>query len=154
MKYVYIGTAVLLVVVLAFAIVKKVSPVGWGLWGQTNTSDGLVLRGYDPIAYFDEGKPVEGSSEHRYDWAGGTWQFANAKNRDLFAADPERYAPQFGSFCSFAVSKGFTANSSPEAWHIHEDKLYVFMDENVRDDWVAGLPDGSLNRSESSWAKR
>ena len=63
-------------------------------------------------------------------------------------------APQFGGFCAFAVSKGFTADPTPEAWHIEDGKLYVFADQNVRDDWVATLAEGSLERSQKNWAKR
>ena len=71
-----------------------------------------------------------------------------------FAADPEAYAPQFGGFCSFAVSKGFTADISPDAWHVEDGKLYVFADKNVRDDWVATLGEGSLEASTAKWATR
>lgn len=154
MKYVYIGIAVIVVLVGAFMTVNKVSPVGWGWWGTTNTSSGVALHGYDPVAYFEESGPVPGDADYAYDWADATWHFASAANRDRFGADPARYAPQFGGFCTFAVSKGFTADVSPEAWHIADDKLYVFADRNVRDDWVASLADGSLEASEAGWSSR
>ena len=83
-----------------------------------------------------------------------TWQFASADNMALFKQDPEAYAPQFGGYCSFAVSKGFTADISPDAWHIDDGKLYVFADKNVRDDWVAGIGDGTLQASAANWEKR
>lgn len=154
MKYVYIAIGILLAAVLAFAVAKKVSPVSWDWWGDINTTSGVALDGHDPVAYFDVGAPVAGKAEFSLEWGGANWQFSNAANRDAFAADPERYAPQFGGFCSFAVSKGFTAAASPEAWHVAGDKLYVFADENVRDDWVDQLDDGSLEASENNWARR
>ena len=72
----------------------------------------------------------------------------------LFSADPETYAPQFGGFCSFAVSKGFTADIMADAWHIEDEKLYVFADINVRDEWVRTIGEGSLEKSTTNWAKR
>jgi YHS domain-containing protein len=153
-KYLSIGIAVVLALVITFATVKKVSPVGWGMWGTTNVSSGVALKGHDPVAYFNSAIATVGNSEHSFDFADATWHFANAENRELFAANPTRYAAQFGSFCAFAVSKGFTADIDPEAWHIEADQLYVFADQSVRDDWVAGLASGTLTASEENWKKR
>ena len=154
MKYVYIGITVIIVLVGSVATVKKVSPVSWGWWGTTNTSSGVALHGHDPVAYFDGAAAELGSADFSHTWADATWHFQSADNRDRFAADPEQYAPRYGSFCAFAMSKGFTAEIDADAWHIENDRLYVFADKNVRDDWVEGLPDGSLEASEKSWAKR
>lgn len=154
MKYVGAAVAILIVAIGSFATVKKVSPVGWGWWGTTNTSSGVALKGYDPVAYFTAAAPQQGSDRHTFEWGDAVWQFANSGNREMFAANPQKYAPQFGSFCAFAVSKGFTADSSPDAWHIEDGKLYVFMDRNVRDDWVATIAEGSLERSGGNWARR
>jgi YHS domain-containing protein len=153
-KWILIATSVVVVLVGTFMVVKKVSPVGWGWWGEYNTSSGLALKGYDPVAYFNDMKPVEGSGKYVYEWNGATWLFASAENRELFAGDPETFAAQFGGFCSFAVSKGFTADISPDAWHIENGILYVFADQNVRDDWVATIDEGSLEASTTNWAKR
>ena len=154
MKYLAIGIAVILVLVVGFAVLKKVSPLGWGMWGTTNTSGGVALRGYDAVSYFEDGGPKKGSDEYAFGWSDAAWHFASAANRDRFAAEPERFAPQFGGFCAFAVSKGFTADPDPQAWHIGEGRLFVFADTKVRDDWVAGLGEGSFERSKTNWAKR
>ena len=137
-----------------FAGVKKVSPVSWGMWGNYNTSAGLALKGYDAVAYIQDGQATPGESQYSYDWGDATWQFANADNMALFESDPESYAPQFGGFCSFAASKGFTADISPDAWHVVDGKLYVFADKDVQADWVAGIGEGTLEASSSNWAKR
>lgn len=152
--WILIGLAVLVVLVGSFLIVKKVSPVSWDWWGTYNTSSGLALKGYDPVAYFDGSGPMQGSKQFTHDWGGATWQFSNAENKNLFSSSPESYAAQFGGFCSFAVSKGFTADISPDAWHIDDGHLYVFADKNVRDDWVENLGEGSLEMSTANWAKR
>ena len=145
---------ILIVAVGAFAGVKKVSPVSWGLWGNYNTSAGLALKGYDPVAYIQDAKATPGDSQFSYEWGEVTWQFANADNMALFELDPVTYAPQFGGFCSFAASKGFTADISPDAWHVIDGKLYVFADKNVQADWVAGIGDGTLEASTANWQKR
>ena len=154
MKYAGIAVTVLIIAVVAFMTVKKVSPVGWGWWGTTNTASGVALHGHDPVDYFDQGSAVMGSNEHTFEWRDAVWHFSSAEHQQRFAANPEDYAPQFGSFCAFAVSKGFTAEILPDAWHIEDGNLYVFADKNVRDEWVATLPDGSLQLSEDNWAKR
>ena len=97
---------------------------------------------------------MPGNSEFTVTWDDADWQFASAENMMLFEQDPEAYAPQFGGFCSFAASKGFTADISPDAWHVHDRKLYVFADKNVQDDWVAGIDDGTLEASIANWDKR
>ncbi len=145
---------ILVIVVGTFATVKKVSPVSWGMWGNYNTASGLALKGYDPVAYIQDSEATAGNSEFTVAWGDANWQFTSAENMTLFEQDPEAYAPQFGGFCSFAASKGFTADISPDAWHVLDGKLYVFADKNVQADWVAGIDDGTLEASNASWEKR
>ena len=144
---------ILVLVVGTFATVKKVSPISWGMWGNYNTASGIALKGYDPVAYIQNSEAMPGNSEFTVTWGDADWQFASAENMTLFEQDPEAYAPQFGGFCSFAASKGFTADISPDAWHVHDGKLYVFADKNVQDDWVAGIDDGTLEASIANWDK-
>ena len=152
--WVIAAVGVLVVIVGTFMVVKKVSPVSWGMWGNYNTSSGQALKGYDAVAYFEDAEAIPGKSEFTYEWGDTTWQFSSADNMALFAQDPEAFAPQFGGFCSFALSKGFTADISPDAWHVKDGKLYVFMDTDVQADWVAGISDGTLEASTANWAKR
>jgi YHS domain-containing protein len=86
----------------------------------------LVLKGHDPVAYFTEHKPVKGSAKFAYEWDEGRYHFANAKHRDMFAGDPERYAPQFGGYCTGSMSRGVRNEGDPEGWVIKDGKLYVF----------------------------
>ncbi len=153
-KWLVITFVVVIVAIGGFAVVKKVSPVSWGWWGEVNASSGLALKGYDPVAYFEAGQPTMGDRQFTYDWSGATYQFSSAPNRDLFEQSPESYAPQYGGFCSFAVSKGVTADISPTAWHIEGGNLYLFADEKVRDDWVNGIDEGSIQASSENWSKR
>lgn len=113
---------------------------------------GTALQGYDAVAYFKEGKPVKGQSEFRYDWMGAKWYFANAANRDEFAKSPEKYAPQYGGYCSWAVANGYTANIDPEAWRIVDGKLYLNYDKSVQKKWEADIP-SFIKRANENWPK-
>ena len=98
---------------------------------------GLAVSGHDPVAYFTSGKPVKGSASFEHSWSGARWRFATAANRDLFVKDPARYAPQYGGYCAFAVSRNYTAPSDPNAWRIIDGKLYLNYNLQVREMWSA-----------------
>jgi YHS domain-containing protein len=119
-----------LFVIMAFSCVKSsaVEPVNV-------TADGVAIKGYDPVAYFLEGRPVQGTREFEYTWMGAKWLFASAENRALFEADPEKYAPQYGGYCAYAVSQGKTADIEPEAWNIIGGKLYLNLNKEVQELW-------------------
>ena len=111
---------------------------------------GLAIRGTDPVAYFTQGGPVAGSSEFTYTWNNATWQFASAENRDLFAANPEQYAPQYGGYCAWAVSQGYTAAIDPNAWKIVDGKLYLNFNRGVQRRWERDIP-GNIARANANW---
>lgn len=94
----------------------------------------VAIKGYDPVAYFTENQALKGSKEFSHDWLGATWHFASAENRDLFIAEPIKYAPQYGGHCADGVSFGtITTNIDPEAWRIIEGKLYLSYDPGAAD---------------------
>jgi YHS domain-containing protein len=95
---------------------------------------GLTLHGYDPVCYFD-GKPMEGNSRYALDWGGGRWHFSSQANRERFEANPQAFTPQFGGFCAWAVSQGYTADVDPLAWDIVEGKLYLNYNKEVQAKW-------------------
>ncbi|SLN32301.1 YHS domain-containing (seleno)protein [Oceanibacterium hippocampi] len=96
---------------------------------------GTAIDGTDPVAYFTEGKPVAGLRDFTAEWRGATWRFASAANRDRFIAEPEKYAPQYGGYCAYAVSQGYTAKIDPEAWSVVDGKLYLNYSQNIRARW-------------------
>ena len=122
--------------------------------GVVNASSftGTAIEGVDPVAYFTEGKPVEGKSEFSHDWMDATWYFVSAENRDLFAADPDKYAPQYGGYCAWAVSQGYTAKIDPAAWEIVDDKLYLNYSKDVQAQWSQDIP-GSIAKGDANWPK-
>lgn len=86
----------------------------------------VVLKGYDTVAYFTDGRPVKGDPTISYDWDDSRYYFATAKHREMFVADPDRYAPQFGGYCTGSMSRAVRNEGHPEAWVISDGKLYVF----------------------------
>jgi len=86
----------------------------------------LAIRGYDPVAYFADGKPERGLAGIEYEWDGQRYRFVSPEHRDLFAADPIRYAPQFANFCAMALGDGELVEANPEYWLISDGKLYLF----------------------------
>ena len=97
---------------------------------------GIAIEGTDPVAYFTDGKAVPGKAEFEFDWNGAKWRFASAAHRDQFRADPERYAPQYGGYCAWAVGHDRTAKIDPDAWTIVGDKLYLNYDKSVQQQWL------------------
>ncbi len=89
----------------------------------------VAIKGYDPVAYFTDGKAVQGDEQYSHRWLGATWHFSSAAHRDMFASNPARYAPQYGGYCADGVSFGtVTTNVDPRAWRIIDDKLYISYD--------------------------
>jgi hypothetical protein len=88
--------------------------------------DSVAIRGYDPVAYFTQQRATPGLPEFVYQWDEHRWQFASAQHRDLFKADPVKYAPQFANFCAVALARGEVREANPEYWLISDGKLYLF----------------------------
>jgi YHS domain-containing protein len=117
---------------------------------DTERLSGVALSGFDPVAYFSEKRPVEGKSAISLMWQGAEWLFASEGNRALFRAAPERYAPQFGGYCSWAVSQGYTASGDPQAWAIRDGKLYLNYNLEVQQEWEKDIP-GNIARGDKHW---
>lgn len=111
---------------------------------------GLAIGGTDPVAYFTERRPVMGDATHSLDRDGATWHFASAANRESFAAEPDRYAPLFGGYCAFAASRGYLAPTIPEAWTVHEDRLYLNANLRARELWLQDVP-GNIAKGLANW---
>ncbi|MCU0540560.1 MAG: YHS domain-containing protein [Oscillatoriaceae cyanobacterium Prado104] len=114
------------------------------------SEQGIAIRGTDPVAYFTQGKPVQGKPEFSHKWGDATWQFASAQNRDLFANNPEKYAPQYGGFCAWAVSQGYTASTDPNAWKIVGGKLYLNYNSAVQWGWEKDIS-GNVAKGDKNW---
>jgi YHS domain-containing protein len=121
------------------------------LQAQSNVdSSGLALKGYDPVAYFSEKKPVRGKPEFTVRHEEATYRFASAANRDAFAAAPAKYAPQYGGYCAFGMASGYKAPIEPDAWTVVEGKLYLNYNQSVRRQWSSDVP-GYVRKADANW---
>ena len=114
----------------------------------------LSISGYDPVAYFTDGKPVPGKTEFEYLWHKLRWRFANGEHRDLFAKDPDRYAPQYDGYCAMGAAAGEAAHKDtvdPEAWAIVDGKLYLTHRHQAMDDWRQN-PTEYIKQADENWA--
>jgi YHS domain-containing protein len=119
--------------------------------GENNVdSSGLALKGYDPVAYFTEKKPVPGKAEFTARHEGATYRFASAANRDTFAAAPQEYAPQYGGYCAFGMASGYKAPIEPDAWTVVDGKLYLNYNQSVRSRWSSDIP-GFVRKADANW---
>ncbi|MDE1464888.1 YHS domain-containing (seleno)protein [Spartinivicinus poritis] len=112
-----------------------------------------AVSGYDTVAYFTQGKPVKGKSQYKYTYQGADWFFASQEHLDLFKQSPEKYAPQYGGFCAWAVAaKNARASADPKNWKIVDGKLYLNYDDNVQQKWLQDIP-GFIVEGDKNWPK-
>ena len=114
---------------------------------------GTAIKGYDPVAYHTLGRPVEGSKRFTYKWNGAAWRFASAEHRNLFAANPARYAPAYGGYCAYAFAQGSKVDIDPTAWKIVEGTLYLNFNKAVQKLWEQDIP-GYIARADAHWARQ
>jgi YHS domain-containing protein len=114
--------------------------------------DGVAVDGYDAVAYFTVGKPVLGSDAYTHSWQGATWKFSSAEHRDKFVAEPEKYAPQYGGYCAYAMSDAGFAAGDGERWAIVENKLYLNNNWLAQKLWEGEIPE-DIRDADGHWAK-
>ena len=99
------------------------------------SKNNLAINGFDPVAYFTEGKPVKGNDSLSMEWKHSKWVFSSKANLDSFKVNPEKYAPQFGGYCAYGMSRGYKAPTEGDAWSIVDGKLYLNYNVDVRTIW-------------------
>lgn len=109
-----------------------------------------AIRGYDTVAYFSENRPVKGSKEHTTEYKGATWHFSSEKNLQTFLQAPEKYAPQYGGYCAYAVARNTTASIKPEFFTIHDGKLYLNYNKGVQKRWLKDKS-GYIKKADRHW---
>ena len=113
-------------------------------------SDSVAIKGYDTVAYIVSGRAIVGSPKFEYSWSDATWRFASKANRDRFARDPKRYAPQFGGYCAWAISRGYTADVDPEAFQVVDGRVYLIYSKSVQMRWEQDIP-GNIAKAQANW---
>jgi YHS domain-containing protein len=138
------GLLLLVFAPLAFA------PLAFAAQAPVFTTGDGAIRGYDPVAYFTIGEPTRGNDRFTASWQGATFKFVSAANLELFKADPAAYAPQYGGYCAYAVSRGATAGTVADAWSIVDGKLYLNYSQSVRQRWRKDIP-RHIEAAERNW---
>jgi YHS domain-containing protein len=119
--------------------------------GAVFAEGGLAIRGYDPVAYFTEGRPVAGRPEFEARHEGVAWRFASAEHKATFEADPARYEPRYGGYCAWAVSaKNEAYPIDPNAWKIVDGRLYLNFSKDVQAEWERDVP-GHVGKADANW---
>lgn len=132
--------ALVLIAIPAFAA----SPI------YTEVFSSTAVSGYDTVAYFTEGAPVKGSDDFKTKYKGATWKFSSTENLEKFKENPEKYAPQYGGYCAYAVAQGTTASGDPKQWKIVDGKLYLNYNAEIKARWEKDIP-GYIKEANKNW---
>jgi hypothetical protein len=122
------GRAVFAGLLAALAVLLPTSPVPATERIVVDWHTGLAIDGYDPVAFYTDGKPMPGSPDFEFRYGGAIWRFCNIGNRDAFAARPDIYMPQFGGYDPLGVAHGVAVPGNPSVWSITDGKLFLFRD--------------------------
>ncbi|MEO9654861.1 YHS domain-containing (seleno)protein [Marinomonas sp.] len=127
------------------------SAIGFAADIDTNAdANDLAIKGYDTVAYFTMSKPVLGSAEYSANYKNATYHFVSAEHRDLFKANQEKYAPQFGGFCAMGTAMNLKFDVDPTAWKVVDGKLYLNLNKDVQKAWLRDVP-GNIKTAETNW---
>jgi YHS domain-containing protein len=130
-----------------YAVEPPINTLSGGLF---DTKTGVAIRGYDPVAYFTQGKPVKGQDALVYEWQGAKWKFSSQANLDLFKANPTKYAPQYGGYCAYGVAVDNLVSIEPDKFTIIDGKLYLNYDADVQAKWLKD-PSGYIQKANSKF---
>ena len=132
------------------AVALLVSVVATPVFGQDVTHSTPGLSGYDPVSYFTNGAPERGSGYHVADYEGVTYAFASAEHKDMFEANPSKYAPAYGGWCAYGVAVGKKFVADPTVWKIVNGTLYVNLDRGIQSKWNKDIP-GHIKTGDANW---
>jgi hypothetical protein len=142
------------ILTLALALLVSAPALGQSVVNTTVTDPltGVALDGYDAVTYFIEPAPLPGSSDFVHYWAGVPWYFASAANRDVFARNPEIYAPRHGGYCEMSLARGFLSDGKPQFYVIEQMKLYLFYSAANREAFLISKAE-AVGDAEKHWAE-
>ena len=110
-----------------------------------------MLNGYDTVAYINENKAIKGNPNLGLKWNEQIWYFASKANRLTFKTFPDKYSPQYGGYCASAIAKGFVLDANPEVWHVQDNRLFVFMNDSAKTDFVSKIDSGIIKQADEKW---
>lgn len=143
-KYLYLLNKLPLLILFYSATSLGIDPI------YTSGSSNVAIKGYDTVAYFTEKKPVKGNKTMSAEYNGATWYFSSTHNLDAFISNPEKYVPQYGGYCAYAVSRKTTASINPKAFNVYDGKLYLNYSKGVQKRWLKDLASG-IQKADTHW---
>ena len=114
--------------------------------------DGVAVKGYDVVAYFDQKKPIKGDPKYSYEYNGAKYNFVSSGHLAVFAKSPEAYLPQYGGYCAVGTSMGHKADIDPESWAVIDNKLYLNSSKGAQKLFDKD-PNAAIKRADQNWAK-
>ncbi len=136
----------------ALAACVVMAPMGTALAVDDHyLKDGVAIGGYDTVAFHTEAKPVPGQAQFSAEYQGVNWQFSSAAHRDLFVANPAKYAPAYGGWCAAGASKGKKVPTKPEYWAVVDGQLYLNSSDAAHNKLFLGDTPGTIRKGESNW---
>lgn len=123
-----------------------------GIAAAASPAGAVAIKGYDSVSFFQAGKALKGNASFTVQWHNLTWYFATRENRDLFAASPEKYAPQYDGYCAWAMTEERKAVTDPEVWKIVDGKLYLNCSRAAYEKWSKDIP-GNIKKADANWLK-
>jgi YHS domain-containing protein len=139
-------------ILMGFSFVSLLLTGSGGIAIGKSPVDDVAIKGYDTVAYFKVGKALKGNESFAFPWHGMTWYFSTKENRDLFAAGPEKYAPQYDGYCAWAMTEERKAITDPEVWKIVDGKLYLNCSREAFEKWSRDIP-GNIKKADTNWLK-
>jgi len=136
--------------IFSIALLVALNSVAFAAAKINVDANDIAIQGYDPVAYFTDSKATKGKAKFSAIHDAAIYHFASEKNRDAFKASPDQYAPQYGGFCAFGVSKQRKFSADPEAWRVVDGKLYLNLNKNVQKIWLEDVP-GNIETAEQIW---
>jgi hypothetical protein len=140
----------ILTLALGLPVMMTLSVAARAEGSSVNVIEGYAIGGYDAVMYVTESRAVRGSTDHALMWRGATWLFANAETMMAFEMNPKVYAPRFGGYCAYNMSRGVRVAGDPEVFEVHDGRVYLYQDAPTRDAWL-GDAETSLERAELAW---
>jgi YHS domain-containing protein len=123
-----------------------------GVAAGTSSKSDVAIKGYDAVAYFLAAKAIKGNDSFSYKWHNLTWYFVSRENQDMFAANPEKYAPQYDGYCAWAMTEERKAVTDPEVWKIVDGKLYLNCSMAAYEKWARDIS-GNIKKADANWLK-
>jgi YHS domain-containing protein len=144
-------TKALLARIKTFAMVLAIAAFAANAYaGEFYEKEGVAIKGYDPVAYFKDKKPVKGLPNYKAEYKGSVFHFSSQANRDAFTATPAKYAPQYNGFCAFGTAGGYKAAVDPDAFTVVNGKLYLNYNQDIQKQWRADIPN-LVAKADKNW---